>query len=163
MDGSVRLWDLADVREREAFTDNQGPVSAVMFLYDGELIVSASFDGTVRVRSTRTGRLLRSFEGGRRSHVDLALGSSEGGTMQISLGEGLGCPVLARGPDSESVLVGSSQGTAQLRLVRPDTPKAPPRIHTGLVDPYSDFEDLYRSVGLRIARDGPSAGQVMLA
>ncbi len=162
MDGSVRLWDLVAFRELNAFTDNQGPVSAVLFLDHGEVILSASIDGSLRLRSTRTGRLLRSLAGKKRSQADFVATSSSGDTLQLSVG-GNFYSVLARGPDGEPVLAGSWQETVELHLLRPDTPKAPPQVDAELADPYEDFEGLYRSVGLRIARDGPRAGELTLA
>ncbi len=163
MDGSVRLWDLVTARELQAFTDNQGPVSAVLFLDDGRVVVSTSVDGGLRVRSTRTGRLLRSLASEKRAQTDLLAESVSGVTMQVSIGGGTGYSALAREPGGESVVAASSQHTAELYLLRPDTPKAPPRVNAKLADPYADFQGLYRSVGLRVARDGPGVGEVMLA
>jgi hypothetical protein len=70
------------------------------------------------------------------------------------------CRVLARGLDDASVLMGSPQETVSLSLVRRDLPQAPPHVHADLADPYVEFKSLYRSIGLRIERDGPDAGEL---
>jgi WD40 repeat protein/tetratricopeptide (TPR) repeat protein len=163
MDGSVRIWDLSAARELNAFTDNHGPVSAVLFLEDGQAILSASTDGTLLVRSTRTGRLLRRLAGKKETRFDLVLQNSSGDTMQMPFGGGARYSALALGPDGESILAGSAQDTSELRFLRSDTPKTPPRVDAELTDPYTHFQSLYQSVGLRIAHDGPGEGEVTLA
>jgi len=163
MDGSVRIWDLTAAQELNAFTDNRGPVSAVLFLEDGQVILSAAFDGTLIVRSTQTGRLLRRLAGEKQARFDMVLNNASGETWQMSSGGGARYSVLAPGPDGESVLAGSVRDTMALRFLRPDTPKAPPRVDAELADPYTHFQSLYRSVGLRVVHDGPGAGEVTLA
>ena len=164
MDGSVRLWDLDAARELNSFTDNQGSVSAVLFLDSGRVILSASTDGSLRLRSMRTGRLLRTLFHMSRPPFDMVFETASGGTMQMSLKGGNGYRVLPRGPGGgESVLAGSSQETAEIHLLRSDTPNAPPPTGAEGADPYAGFQELYGSVGLRIARDGPAAGEIVLA
>ena len=163
MDGSVRIWDLTAAQELNAFTDNRGPVSAVLFLEDGQVILSVSIDDTLIVRSIRTGRLLRRLAGVKQPASTWVAENESGATMQFSLGGGARYSALAPGPDSESVLAGSAQDTTALRFLRADTPKTAPRVDAQLNDPYTHFESLYRSVGLRIAHDGPGAGDVTLA
>lgn len=164
MDGSVRLWDLDAARELNSFTDNQGPVSAVLFLDSGRVILSASINGSLRLRSTRTGRLLRTLFGMSQTQFDLVLENASGGTMQVALKGGSGYTILPNGPsDGKSILAGSSQETAEIHLLRLDSPNAPPPVGEKVADPYAGFEELYRSVGLRIVRDGPGAGEVVLA
>jgi WD40 repeat protein len=164
MDGSVRLWDLSTLQERHVFTDNEGPVSAVMFVEEGKVILSASPVGQLRVRSTRTGRLLRQHAGPKRAGLPFEIPISRPNsdeTLQISLA-GHPLTVLAARPNRESVLVGYGDNAAEVQLVRPDTPKTPPAVDASLEDPYAAFQSLYRSVGLRVARDGPNAGDLML-
>lgn len=52
----VRLWDLRVGKEVRRFTGHQGEVNAVAFAPDGQVLVSASDDGTLLVWDT-TGRL----------------------------------------------------------------------------------------------------------
>jgi len=54
-DGTLRLWNVARRTQTTEIEGHQGPVAAVTFIDDGELIASGSHDRTVRVWSTQTG------------------------------------------------------------------------------------------------------------
>ena len=158
MDGSVRIWDLVDVRELQAFTDNEAPVAAALF--DGDdIVVSASVGGAIFARSTATGRSLRHLPTPRTPQMDMVLEYGSGVTMQVSIG-GHGFSSLARDPDGRSLLAVARDGTSRLWLRHPETPENPPPVDPDQADPYAAFHELYRSVGWRVVRDGPRAGEL---
>jgi len=53
IEGKVRVWRLSD-RDRRAFREHTADVFDVRFSADGNHLISASWDGTVRVRDTKT-------------------------------------------------------------------------------------------------------------
>ena len=60
--GHVRIWRLSD-RDRRAFTDHKADVFDARYSRDGQWLVSASWDGTIRMRDTATSETVRVFRG----------------------------------------------------------------------------------------------------
>lgn len=56
---SVRLWDPSNGKQVHELKGHSGGITAVVFSADGKLVVSASYDGTIRFWNARSGRLLR--------------------------------------------------------------------------------------------------------
>jgi hypothetical protein len=59
----MKLWDAANGRESLTFSGHTGPVGAVRFSTDGRLIVSGSYDNTVRLWDAGRGREIVTFSG----------------------------------------------------------------------------------------------------
>jgi WD40 repeat protein len=55
-DGTIEIWNLADVKRTTRFNDHKGPVQ-VVFAPDGKLLASASEDGTVKLWDLTTNKL----------------------------------------------------------------------------------------------------------
>ncbi|SFK55122.1 WD domain-containing protein, G-beta repeat-containing protein, partial [Streptosporangium canum] len=62
-DGTVRLWDTANHRERATITGYQSPVKSVAFTPDGKTLASGDVDGTVRLWDTASGRKIAQLTG----------------------------------------------------------------------------------------------------
>jgi WD40 repeat protein len=57
----IRLWDATTGRELRTFHGHVGPMNCVRFTPDGRRILSCSWDATLRIWKTDTGRLLRTL------------------------------------------------------------------------------------------------------
>src|SRR5262249_41468496 len=60
-DGTVRLWDLPDGKQR-ALSNHPGPVRMAVHTPDGKSFATASFDGTVRFWDAATGGMRKSIQ-----------------------------------------------------------------------------------------------------
>ncbi len=56
-DRTVKLWDVANGKERSSFEGHKGPVFSVSFAPDGKTLASGSGDGTVRFWDVDTGKV----------------------------------------------------------------------------------------------------------
>ncbi len=91
MDGSVRLWDLANMKEKLTLTGHTGWITALKFSPDDTLLASASTDGTVRLWKTDNGMQHALLKGG---------------------GEGLNAVLFS--PDSKRIATQNSNGAVRL-------------------------------------------------
>jgi WD40 repeat protein len=57
----LHLWDTATGQLIRAFEGHSGAVRAVAFSPDGTLVLSGSYDNTVKLWDAATGEMLRSF------------------------------------------------------------------------------------------------------
>src|SRR5262249_24572078 len=55
-DGLVRLWDLAQAKERKTFHKHTGRVQALAFSPDGKTLASGSYDATITLWDVGAGR-----------------------------------------------------------------------------------------------------------
>jgi WD40 repeat protein len=62
-DRAVRLWDVADGRERATLEGHEGWVAAVAFSPDGSTLATGSHDQTIKVWDAATGRELATLRG----------------------------------------------------------------------------------------------------
>ncbi len=71
-DGTVRLWDLAQSRERQRLTGHVGHVRALAVSPDGNAIAGASDDGAIIVWRIEDGREIARFNGPSQTPRDIA-------------------------------------------------------------------------------------------
>lgn len=62
-DGSIKVWDLANDRERWNLSGHGQSVEALTFAVEGRLLVSGSRDGTVKLWDFRSGTVIESLAG----------------------------------------------------------------------------------------------------
>jgi WD40 repeat protein len=164
--GEVVVWDLEGKRERFRMQGHGDIVESVACDAKGEIVVSGSYDWTLRVWDLRTGTLLRILAGhtGRVFPVvvdeegRLALSGSLDRTARvwdIRTGkelrrlEGHRGTVrrLGFGEGGRTVLTGSPGQVFVTDLYRRDAPQDPPGSP-------EEFEPFYRSVALRVVAEG---------
>ncbi|MXV78930.1 hypothetical protein F4225_13170 [Candidatus Poribacteria bacterium] len=64
MDGSVRLWDIKNKKEKLTLTGHTGWIAALKFSPDDTMLASASTDGTVRLWNAKNGKQNALLKGG---------------------------------------------------------------------------------------------------
>lgn len=64
MDGSVRLWDIKNKKEKLTLTGHTGWITALKFSPDNTMLASASTDGTVRLWNAKNGKQNVLLKGG---------------------------------------------------------------------------------------------------
>lgn len=77
-DSHVRLWDVAENKERLSLQGHDGDVFGVAFSADGERLVSCGADGTIRCWDWRRGRPLHTPANGHRGPVAQVTFSADG-------------------------------------------------------------------------------------
>lgn len=93
MDECIYMWDvLQKIPHKRLFVHNE-PIFAVQFSYDGELLMTASFEGYVRIWSVKDGMVLRTL------HDAPAMGKITAATLS---------------PNSKYVLINYWSGRIQL-------------------------------------------------
>lgn len=93
MDECIYMWDvLQKIPHKRLFVHNE-PIFAVQFSYDGELLMTASFEGYVRIWSVKDGMVLRTI------HDAPAMGKISAATLS---------------PNSKYVLINYWSGYIQL-------------------------------------------------
>jgi len=89
MDSSLKLWTIPDLRNTRDFERSRCAVTYrshgkavrdVSFSHNGELFVSASFDGSTKVWNTETAAVLRSLEPSDRGVTPVCVQFQEGGS-----------------------------------------------------------------------------------
>jgi WD40 repeat protein len=101
-DQNIRIWDTADGTLRSELAGHQAAVGAVAFSHGGDVLVSSSYDMTMRLWDTRNWRLVVTKAGaGANARMpvspdDRQLGYSTGGTKLgiCNVGSGLECRQL---------------------------------------------------------------------
>lgn len=79
------MWKVATGRCLQKFERAHGDgVTSVCFSSDSTQVLSASFDGSMRVHGLRSGRMLREFRG-HKSYVNSASYSVDGAQVSLSL------------------------------------------------------------------------------
>ncbi len=134
-DGTVRLWDVANLTAPVALEDNGGPVTSVAFSPEGQTLASGSRDGTVRLWNlTDSAAAPTILEGHGASILSLALspdgqrlasGSEDGAVRVWDLTDSTAAPVVlpnhegnvlsvAFSSDGQNLASGSQDGTVRL-------------------------------------------------
>lgn len=86
--GCIKVWKLATGRCLQRFerAHSEG-VTSVAFSLDSSHVLSASFDGSVRVHGLRSGRMLKEFRG-HKSYVNCAIYSLDGAQVFSASSDG---------------------------------------------------------------------------
>jgi WD40 repeat protein len=79
----VHVWDVANGQELRALRGHAGPVSSVAFSPDGQRLVSASLDGTLKVWDSELGQEILTLRG----HTARILSVAFDGRRIISAGQ----------------------------------------------------------------------------
>lgn len=103
--GAIETWDLA-TGDRPRSRGHEGKVAQIAFTPDGEGIVSAAEDGSVRTWETASGRLLERY--------DVRPGAT---------------PRFALSGDGRVVAIGAKDGLSLIRLFYPATGRSPRELH----------------------------------
>ena len=83
--GCIKIWKVATGRCLQKFERAHGDgVTSVCFSNDSTQVLSASFDGSMRVHGLRSGRMLREFRG-HKSYVNSARYSVDGAQVPFSI------------------------------------------------------------------------------
>jgi WD40 repeat-containing protein SMU1 len=83
--GCIKVWKVATGRCLQKFERAHGDgVTSVYFSNDSTQVLSASFDGSMRVHGLRSGRMLREFRG-HKSYVNSARYSVDGAQVRRHL------------------------------------------------------------------------------
>ena len=131
--GALEVWDLASRKQTGELTGHEGPVVAAVFLANGESVLTAGADRTVRLWDLAAGREQRILDG----HLDMttALAVSADGTtawtasldqtiaiwdlegtadLQTLKTIGVSVGAVATNPAGTRVITGSSEGAIQV-------------------------------------------------
>eukprot|EP00892_Ulva_mutabilis_P011102 jgi/Ulvmu1/8364/UM042_0070.1 len=86
--GCIKVWKLATGRCLQRFERAHGEgVTSVAFSIDSTHVLSASFDGSIRVHGLRSGRMLKEFRG-HKSYVNCAIYSLDGAHVYSASSDG---------------------------------------------------------------------------
>jgi len=134
LEGTIRLWDLANRRERARLRGHGGPVYAVCYSPDGGTLVSAGGDRAVKVWDAASGRELGTFSGHRDSVLCAAFsrdgkvaasGDRSGAVLlwdpstrreiaELAHRHGGGAPCVAFSPVADVLASGGKDGVVRL-------------------------------------------------
>jgi WD40 repeat protein len=161
LDGTVRIWDTANRKLVRVLGGPAKGVTSIGLCPDGQTFLAGYADGVTRLWDFTTGKLLRSFAG----DIATSLATSKDGsyalftatgvskTGLVAAGEGgAGLGLALTGPEIQDVGV--------LPLLNSNTPRNPPCVYSEMEDPFADFASLYKSIGLRVIREGAGLGDI---
>ncbi len=112
-DRTAKLWHAATGKLLATLHEHRGPVSVVAFDPSGQLLATASGDGTVRIYNTR-GAMLAAYEGHTADILDLAW-SPDGQWLASGAADGLVAVWPGRSPQTREIS-GGNQELAQIEV-----------------------------------------------
>lgn len=165
VDGTVRVWDLQTNNEPIIYRGHAKPVSTARVLPGGRTAVSGSFDGRVKIWSLKTGRTFQTLDAAlrRTASFELPMTGTGGSRMKFVIPADA---IKDLAVDSNGrLLVASGARDAELwEVFDPKVSDQAPRVHSrGAGDPYREFAEHYRIIGLEVVREGSERGKFRLA